>query len=60
MLFALSFSAFPCSGTWNACGGQDVADMIDDAILNCSPGSSFTIVDLCDNNHEYRVRIAEM
>lgn len=48
----LSFSAIPCSGTWNACGAQSIADMVNDAISNCSPGSQFIIVDLCDGNPE--------
>jgi hypothetical protein len=48
----VSIIAKPCSGTWNACGPQSISDMVQDAITNCSPGSQFVIVDLCDGNPE--------
>jgi hypothetical protein len=53
-LFVLSISAFPCGTSWNACGADDVVAMIEDIMQNCGPGTT-TIVDLCDNNHEYIV-----
>jgi hypothetical protein len=56
-LFALSISAFPCSGTWNACGGNDVADMIEDIAKNCGEGTT-TIVDICSQNGD--IYIVEM
>ncbi|MBY5952333.1 MAG: hypothetical protein NXH89_00860 [Cyclobacteriaceae bacterium] len=46
-LLVFSFVGFACSGTWFACGGQDVADMIEDAGNNCDDGDQFTILDLC-------------
>jgi len=49
-LLALTFAAFPCEGTWIACGAQDIQDMVIDAMSNCGPGSQFVIVDLCDGN----------
>jgi len=57
VLSMVSFIALPCAGTWNACGAQDIQDMVQDAITNCGPGSNFVIVDLCDDNHEYHVRV---
>ena len=52
--------SFPCSGTWNACGPSDVQAMVNDVIRNCSPGSSLTIIDLCDGNHIYRIRVGQI
>lgn len=57
-LFAGSaFTALPCSGSYYACGSQDVAQVIQSGIDNCPIGSSFTVVDVCNNNHEFRVRV---
>jgi hypothetical protein len=61
-LLAFSIAAFPCEGIWNACGAQDIQDMVIDAMSNCGPGSQFTIVDLCDgntegNHHQYHVSV---
>ncbi|MHA7131236.1 hypothetical protein [Algoriphagus namhaensis] len=57
-LVAVSFAAFPCGTTWNACGAQDIADMIEDISLNCGEGTITTIVDICSTpNH---VVIVEM
>ena len=59
---ALSFAGFACSGTWFACGSQDVADMIGDTVTNCSIGDEFDIVDLCDpqGSRTYRVVVGEL
>ncbi len=56
----VSTISFPCSGTWNACGSSDIQAMGNDVIRNCSPGSSLTIIDLCDGNHIYRIRVGQI
>lgn len=61
-LMAFSFAGMACQGTWFACGAQDVSDMIDDTITNCSIGDTFNIVDLCDPDgaHTYVVTVGEL
>lgn len=47
LLSLLATVAFPCGGTWNACGIDDVIDLGSDALNNCCGGSSVAIHDLC-------------
>jgi len=56
-VFAISISAFPCGGSWNACGGDDVADMIGDISQNCGAGTVTTIVDICNGGNTYIVEM---
>ncbi|MCH7399325.1 hypothetical protein MM236_15090 [Belliella sp. DSM 107340] len=55
ILIGTSTLAFPCSGTYYACGGQDIQNMVMDMDENCSSGSHITIIDVCDNDHIYEV-----
>ncbi|WP_143962476.1 hypothetical protein [Litoribacter populi] len=46
-LFMVSSTAFPCGGTYYACGEDDVLDMGMDALLNCCEGSTMSFYDVC-------------
>lgn len=53
----ISFSVFPCSGNWNACGGEDIEDMVADTMENCCAGT-YTITDICNGGHVYVVTMS--
>tara|TARA_R110002020_G_scaffold195449_1_gene396421 strand:+ start:177 stop:536 length:360 start_codon:yes stop_codon:yes gene_type:complete len=53
----ICFSGFAKEDTFNACGAENVASMIMDISQNLCSGT-YTIVDLCDNNHQYVVEMS--